>query len=183
MDLYIASKSDRADIVKIGRSNNPTARCASLQESQPFRVVPSVVFAGMGQYEAEVHQALKRRRVDEGPSREWFACELPEAIRLVTDVLYPNDPKASRKVNGTWEPSFVERVKDWIEQNTMPTNYREASLQADVRAAIGKSFDLDRRDFVTVADLAGLKFRRQKRRLFAYQYLNDSKSKFVKLIP
>ena len=65
----------------------------------------------------------------------------------------------------------------------MPTSYHVASLQADVRAAICKAFKVEhRRDFATVAGLAGLIPRRQKRRLFACQYLDGSRSRFVKLI-
>ena len=76
----------------------------------------------------------------------------------------------------------VELVKEWIEKNTVPTSYHEASLQADVRAAICKAFKVERRrDFVIIAGLVGLVPRRQKRRHFAYQYPGESHSRFVKL--
>ena len=44
MDLYIATRSDRGDIVKIGRSGDVRARCAALQTSQAFWVEPAVIF-------------------------------------------------------------------------------------------------------------------------------------------
>jgi hypothetical protein len=89
MDLYIATRSDRADIVKIGRSSDVSARCAGLQTSQAFWVQPVAIFPGQGARETEIHQALKRRRVEGVPSREWFTCALPEAISLVGSYLFP----------------------------------------------------------------------------------------------
>ena len=125
MDLYIASKSDRADIAKVGRSNDANARCATLQASQPFRVTPSAIFPGMGHCEAEVHRALREYRVEDGPSREWFACPLPEAVRLVADVLYPIDRDLPRPE--VRDLPSVELVKEWVEGNSVPTTYHEAS--------------------------------------------------------
>ena len=37
----------------------------------------------------EFHQALKKRRIEGVPSREWFGYSLPEAVQVVGGQLYP----------------------------------------------------------------------------------------------
>ena len=39
--LYIATTSHRDDIVKVGKSDDPDARCKQLQASQPFYAQPA----------------------------------------------------------------------------------------------------------------------------------------------
>ena len=82
-DLYLASRSDRSDILKIGRSNNPEARCERLQASHVFYVGLVAAFPGAGDLESAVHEILTGRRVLGGPGREWFYVTPDEALAAV----------------------------------------------------------------------------------------------------
>jgi hypothetical protein len=82
-DLYVASRSDRSDILKIGRSSNPEARCERLQASQVFYVGLVATFPGAGDLEPVVHEILAGRRVLGGPGREWFYVTTDEALAAV----------------------------------------------------------------------------------------------------
>ena len=82
-DLYVASRSDRPDILKIGRSSNPEARCERLQASQVFYVGLVATFPGAGELEHAVHEILAGRRVLGGPGREWFFATADEALAAV----------------------------------------------------------------------------------------------------
>ena len=179
MDLYIVSKSDRDDMVKVGKSNDVNARCKQLQTAQPFRVKPCVVYHGMGHVETEVHQALEEYRVKDGPSREWFACSLPVAIRIVNDVLYPLDQELHRPK--ARDLPTAELVRAWVEGNTIPATHDEASCEADVKAAICDAFKLDPHELMEIIGPVGLASRRQRRRLIAYQYPGETRSRYVKL--
>jgi len=82
-DLYVATRSDRSDILKIGRSSNPEARCERLQASQVFYVSLVATFPGAGDLEPVVHEILAGRRVLGGPGREWFYVTPDEAMAAV----------------------------------------------------------------------------------------------------
>jgi len=88
-DLYVASRSDRADILKIGRSNNPEARCERLQASQTFYVRLVATFPGAGDLEPKVHERLASRRVLGGPGREWFFVTADEAMTAIGQAEEP----------------------------------------------------------------------------------------------
>ena len=82
--LYIATRSDAPDIVKIGRSNDPRRRCEGLSSSHCFAVSTAFVFHGYGRLEAAVHKALDDKRVLGGTGREWFRVPATEAFAAVT---------------------------------------------------------------------------------------------------
>ena len=82
-DLYLASRSDRSDILKIGRSSNPEARCERLQASQTFYVRLVATFPGAADREHAVYERLAGRRVLGGPGREWFFVTTDEALVAV----------------------------------------------------------------------------------------------------
>jgi hypothetical protein len=82
-DLYVASRSDRSDILKIGRSGNPGARCERLQASHIFHVALVATFPGAGDLETAVHEILAGRRVLGGPGREWFYVTSDEALAAI----------------------------------------------------------------------------------------------------
>ena len=82
-DLYLASRSDRSDILKIGRSSNPEARCGRLQASQTFYVRLVATFPGAGDLEHAVHERLAGRRALGGLGREWFFVTTDEALAAV----------------------------------------------------------------------------------------------------
>ena len=98
-DLYIATRSDRPDIVKVGRSCNVTKRCATLSASQCFNVHPAHVYPGCGEYEKAVHEALGRHRVQGGRGIEWFGVSASEA-RDIVDAILPNKREAERPSYG-----------------------------------------------------------------------------------
>ena len=82
-DLYVASRSDRSDILKIGRSSNPESRCERLQASHIFYVGLVATFPGAGDLEPAVHEILVSRRVLGGPGREWFYVTSDEALAAI----------------------------------------------------------------------------------------------------
>ena len=86
-DLYIATRSDAPDIVKVGRSNNPRRRCEGLSSSHCFTVSTAFIFHGHGRVEAAVHKALEDKRVLGGTGKEWFRVSAAEAFAAVTHAL------------------------------------------------------------------------------------------------
>ena len=133
MDLYIATRSDRGDIVKIGRSNDARARCTALQASQAFWMEASVIFTGQGFRETEIHQALKKRRVEGVPSREWFNYTLVDAVQAVSGQLHtssqPDPGRAGEAAPSTGLPEVD--LRPHLEFVSAP---RFASTAADVEA-------------------------------------------------
>ena len=94
-DLYIATRSDRPDIVKVGRSANAKQRCSALSASQCFTVSPSHVYPGCGGLEKAVREALQRHRIDGGSGREWFRLTAAEAKCVVDRIKAEVDNKPS----------------------------------------------------------------------------------------
>ena len=86
-DLYIATRSDRPDIVKVGRSNNPHRRCATLSACHCFVVQPMHIYKGYGGHETRVHGELARFRLTGGSGREWFAVSLDVAKSILDHAL------------------------------------------------------------------------------------------------
>ena len=86
-DLYIATRSDRPDIVKVGRSANVKRRCLELSASQCFRVQPAHVYPGCGDCEREVHEMLRPHQVSGGSGKEWFNIPASEAAKIVDTIL------------------------------------------------------------------------------------------------
>ena len=101
--LYIATRSDAPDIVKIGRSNDPRRRCEGLSSSHCFTVSATFIFHGHGCVEAVVHRALEDKRVLGGTGKEWFRVSTSEAFAAVTNAL--GTPECSRR------PSPVPQYK------------------------------------------------------------------------
>jgi len=105
-DLYGASRSDRSDILKIGRSGNPGARCERLQASQIFYVGLVATFPGAGDLETVVHEILASRRVLGGPGREWFYVTPDEALAAIGQAESMRRHSTSRGAE-TSDPSSV----------------------------------------------------------------------------
>ena len=84
--LYIATTSHRGDIVKVGRNDDPDARCRQLQASQPSYVQPAATLPFCGK-EGAVHQRLRCSRVNDGPGRERFGVTVAEAPQAAWDVM------------------------------------------------------------------------------------------------
>ena len=69
MDLYIATRSDSPDILKIGKGSNSRARCDQLQWGHCFQNSVDAILQNRGNCEWVVHNILKEYKVDKS---EWF---------------------------------------------------------------------------------------------------------------
>ena len=86
-DLYVATRSDAPDVLKIGRSNNPNRRCNDLSNSQCFSITPLAVFPKHGHCERLVHKKLEGRRALGGRGRKWFRVSLVDACAAISQAL------------------------------------------------------------------------------------------------
>ena len=91
-DLYIAVRSDTAEVGKVGRSDDVYRRCAEVAAGQCFRVRPLAIFPGAGEYETQAHVKLRPLLVTEGPSREWFHASLAEVCEVVSTCIAGDRP-------------------------------------------------------------------------------------------
>ena len=94
-DLYCMSLSLMPDIVKIGRSKNPTQRALELQTSAPYWVFPAIVWVRRGDDEGKVHEALRPYRLEHAPSREYFRVNLKRGSDIVEQVIHRDDRNAT----------------------------------------------------------------------------------------
>ena len=85
--LYIMRRSDAPDKLKIGRSNDPVNRAATLQSGHCFHVSVLAMFPNAGSKEQAVHAILQQRRTLEGAGIEWFNVSLSQALSAVSMVL------------------------------------------------------------------------------------------------
>ena len=85
--LYIMQRSDAPDMVKIGRSNDPTKRADDLQSGHCFFVKVRATYPNAGSKERDVHHILHQHRVSEGTGTEWFRVPLSQAMSAVSCVL------------------------------------------------------------------------------------------------
>ena len=85
--LYILTHSDREDIVKVGRSDDPDSRCRQLQASQPCFIRVAATLPFQGGLEREVHRRLRTKRVSSGAGREWFQASVAKAWQVATEAL------------------------------------------------------------------------------------------------
>jgi len=85
-DLYILRNTRIPGELKVGRTNNYHNREHGLQRSQNFSIEVLTVFPRMGHLEHTVHAKLQHARVSGAPGREWFACDLDEAVAAVMAV-------------------------------------------------------------------------------------------------
>ena len=135
-DLYLAMRSDRRGIVKIGRSNDPYRRCDALASSHCFRVQPAVIYPGAGSCEGAVHSVLDSKRVEGGPGREWFAVTLQEASNAIHQCL-SHDFGGSRP-DGLGSNPW--RATDFVERLTPVTGPSRATEQAEIDALAEKLY-------------------------------------------
>ena len=148
-DLYLAIRSDRRGIVKIGRSDNPYRRCDSLAASHCFRVLPAVVYPGAGSCEAAVHSVLGSTRVEGGPGREWFAVTLKQASDAVHDCLPPafEGEQAEGPGANAW------RAAEFIERLTPVAGPKHATEQAEIDALAERLYGNQWQGVIHVAGL------------------------------
>ena len=84
--LYIATTSHRDDIVKVGRSDDPDARCRQLQASQPNYAKPAAALPFQRHVEGAVHDRLRCSRLNDGPGRERFRVSVAVALQAAMDA-------------------------------------------------------------------------------------------------
>ena len=106
-DLYIATRSDRSDIVKIGRSCDVKKRCANLSSSHCFTVNALYVYKGCGEHEKAVHRELQRHRIEGGSGTEWFKITAIEA-HVIVNRLLPNAPLVDNSSSYSYELTLAE---------------------------------------------------------------------------
>jgi hypothetical protein len=104
--LYVATRSDNPAILKVGRSDDPDRRCASLQSSHCFEVKPLAVWPGAGVHETAVHRALSDLR-EPGPGREWFRARPSRVYEAVASAMAERERSRSPRRE---QPSACENV-------------------------------------------------------------------------
>jgi hypothetical protein len=95
--------------------------------------------------------------------------------------IYPLPPRFREDTRGTLEGSLQSMIRDWIEANTVPCHYKDASLETDVKSRILKALDIDARVFAATFPNVGLTPRRQGKRHFTYVYPSATRPQAVKL--
>ena len=78
----MVSNSRIAGEVKVGRSKDVVERVKGLSQSQNYHIVVQHTYAGQGYLEPVIHQRLKKRRLNDYPGREWFACD-PATVNTI----------------------------------------------------------------------------------------------------
>ena len=76
-DLYIASRSDKPNVYKIGKSSNTLSRCKQLQRGHCFKIYVNAILEFKGDCEKTVHKALRQYQVGHS---EWFDVDLETVL-------------------------------------------------------------------------------------------------------
>ena len=121
--LYIMSRSDAPDALKVGRSDDPSRRALDLQAGHFFTVKVLARVEHAGRHERAVHAALQDCRIS-GPGVEWFRCSLPEALAAVAHVMdggapFEDDPMDEEETSPEG-PCLQERLLAWIAERCEP---------------------------------------------------------------
>jgi hypothetical protein len=83
MDLFVATRSDRADLLMVGSSANAYKSCELLQRGYCLTVDPVVIFCGAGEYESVVRRAIEQWKYVGG----WCEMTLGEACGVICRTL------------------------------------------------------------------------------------------------
>ena len=83
--MFVLTRSDDHDLVKVGRGANPAHQASELQTGQCFRVNVAAVFPGAGALAEAVRAALQRYEV--APGAGWLRCSVGEALGTIADVV------------------------------------------------------------------------------------------------
>ena len=81
--LHVLTNPLIPGMVKVGRSHLPHERAKQLSVSQPFELVASYLYEGLGFLEPFLHRKLKPKQVQGGRGREWFRLEPEQADTLI----------------------------------------------------------------------------------------------------
>ena len=89
--LYIMENPRIPGDIKIGRSRNPEERAKQLCAGDNYCVVVKRAYGEKGFLEKTIHKKLKRRRVEEGSSVEWFRISVEQAEALIVAAIIEDD--------------------------------------------------------------------------------------------
>ena len=81
--LHLFCSSDNAELLKVGRSDNPHKRALALQKHHAFHILVLHVLPDKGKNEANVHTLMKEFKVTGVPGCEWFHCTVEYAISVI----------------------------------------------------------------------------------------------------
>jgi hypothetical protein len=89
--LYIMENPRIPGEIKIGRSRDPEERAKQLCAGNNYRMVVKRTYGEKGFLEKTIHKKLKRRRVEEGASVEWFRISVEQAEALIVAAIIEDD--------------------------------------------------------------------------------------------
>ena len=89
--LYIMDNPRIPGEIKIGRSHNPEVRAKQLCAGNNYRMVVKRTYGEKGFLEKTIHKKLKRRRVEECSSVEWFRISVEQADALIVAAIIEDD--------------------------------------------------------------------------------------------
>ena len=89
--LYIMENPRIPGEIKIGRSRDPEERAKQLCAGNNYRMIVKRTYGEKGYLEKTIHQKLKRRRVEEGSSVEWFRISVEQAEALIVAAIIEDD--------------------------------------------------------------------------------------------
>jgi hypothetical protein len=89
--LYIMENPRIPGEIKIGRSRDPEERAKQIGAGNNFRIVVKRTYGEKGFLEKTIRRKLKRRRVDEGSSVEWFRISVQQAEALIVAAIIEDD--------------------------------------------------------------------------------------------
>ena len=89
--LYIMENPRIPGELKIGRSRDPEERAKQLCAGNNYRMVVKRTYGEKGFLEKTIHKKLKRRRVEEGSSVEWFRISVEQADALIVAAIIEDD--------------------------------------------------------------------------------------------
>ena len=89
--LYIMENPRIPGEIKIGRSRDPQERAKQLCAGNNYRMVVKRTYGEKGFLEKTIHKKLKRRRVEEGSSVEWFRISVEHAEALIVAAIIEDD--------------------------------------------------------------------------------------------
>ena len=97
--LYFLSYPWAGSPIKVGRTNDVSARVGQLEKGHNFRLTLLAVFPGMGWAEHKVHTLLKSFRATDGRGKEWFQVNLTQALGAVAECVQdsPDTDLAQKK--------------------------------------------------------------------------------------
>ena len=92
MDLFIASMSDRPDLLMVSSSADAYKSCELMQRGHRLTVEPVAIFCGAGDCDHVVHQALERWKVFGG----WYEVTLEAACDVICRALEESSHREMR---------------------------------------------------------------------------------------